>query len=231
MSTNTPTGEPTLPTREIEVELLALDLDACIRCVGTLANMEKAIETVRQVLDATGAEVRARKVLIESEEQARRYRFVTSPTIRINGRDIALESRCDSCTYLCGCDEGTSCRVWRYQGQEYTEAPVGLIVGAILHEVYGETTRAVSKPSAYDEGVPENLRRFFAGKSAKETVTSCCAPAEQEVCCKPSAKSSCCGTAFTPKLARLKKNRDLLYAWLRPNRKKEVSVCTQVWRV
>jgi len=194
MSTNTlrPTGEQTPPTRRIDVELLALDLDACTRCVGTLANMEKAIETVGQVLDATGAEVRVRKVLIESEEQARRHRFATSPTIRINERDIVLETlenRCDSCTDLCGCDEGTSCRVWRYQGQEYTEAPVGLIVGAILREVYGETTRAAPEPAAY-EGVPENLRHFFAGKSAEETLAA-------SSCCEPSEKSSCCGTVET----------------------------------
>jgi len=119
--------------------------------------------------------------------------------IRINGRDIAaetLESHCDSCTNLCGCDEGTSCRVWRYQGQEYAEAPVGLVAEAILRETYGGTNRTVSDPVAY-EGVLEKLRRFFTGKSVEETVTasSCCTPGEQEVCCEASAKSSCCGTA------------------------------------
>jgi hypothetical protein len=198
MSTNTlaQTGEPAPPAREIEVELLALDLNACTRCVGTLANIEEAIETVRRVLKATGAEARVRKVVIESEEQAREHRFEISPTIRINGHDIVfetLESRCDSCTDLCGCDEGTSCRVWRYGDREYTEAPVELVVEAILREVYGESARAAPEPVAHEEGVPENLRRFFAGRSA--TASSCCAPAEQEVCCEPSAKSSCCGTA------------------------------------
>jgi hypothetical protein len=185
--------------REIDVELLALDLAACTRCVNTLANIEEAIEAVRQVLDVAGTEVGVHKILVKSEEQARRHRFATSPTIRINGRDIAaetLESHCDSCTNLCGCDEGTSCRVWRYQGQEYAEAPVGLVVEAILRETYGGTNRTVSDPVAY-EGVPENLRRFFTGKSVEETVTasSCCTPGEQEVCCEASAKSSCCGTA------------------------------------
>jgi hypothetical protein len=113
-----------------------------------------------------------RKTLVESEEQARRHRFETSPTVRVNGRDIAfetLESRCDSCTDLCRRDEGTNCRMWRYGGQEYTEAPVGLVVEAILGEVYGETPQVASEPAAYED-VPENFSRFLAGRSAKEAA-------------------------------------------------------------
>ncbi len=198
MNTNmsTATGERALSTRQLDVELLALDLNTCTRCVGTLENIEEAIETVQRVLEITDIQVRVRKTLIESEEQARRRRFETSPTVRINGRDIAfetLESRCDSCTDLCGCDEGTNCRVWRYRGQEYTEAPVGLVVEAILREVYAETPRAASEPTAY-ERVPENLSGFFAGKSGNESEASCCGPAEQEACCEPSEKASCCGS-------------------------------------
>lgn len=37
------------------------------------------------------------------------------------------ESECDSCTDLCGCEEGTRCREWLYQGERYTEAPVPMI--------------------------------------------------------------------------------------------------------
>ena len=196
MRTNalTRTSEPTPPARKIDVELLALDLDVCTRCVGTLTNIEKAIETVQEVLDTTGFEVIVHKTLIKSEEQAHQHRFVASPTIRINGRDITpetLESHCDSCTDLCGCGEGTSCRMWRYRGQEYTEAPVGLVVEAMLREIHSDDTQAVSEPAAY-ESVPANLQRFFASRAS-----SCCAPAEQEVCCEPPAKTPCCGTVET----------------------------------
>ena len=200
MSTNTltRTGEQVPSARELDVELLALDLDTCTRCVGTLANIEEAIEMVQRVLGVTGTEVRVRKTLIESEERARRHRFETSPTVRVNGRDIAfetLESRCDSCTDLCGCDAGTTCRVWRYGREDYTEAPVGLVVEAILGEVYSETPRVASEPVAYED-VPENLSRFFTGRSAMEVAaaSSCCSPDEQEACCEPAAKASCCGS-------------------------------------
>jgi hypothetical protein len=186
----------TPPTREIEIELLALDLDTCTRCVGTLTNIEKAIGVAEQVLHATHSHVRVQKILIESEEQALNHKFVTSPTVRISGRDMAfetLESRCDDCTDLCGCDEGTKCRVWRYQGQEHNEAPVGLVLESILREVCGDANGPVSDVAAYT-GAPENLKRFFAAKSAKHIMatSSCCSSAEQELCCEPSAKAACC---------------------------------------
>lgn len=200
--TQTPPGEVAPTLREINLELLALDLTSCTRCVGTLANVEKAIGTLQQVLQVTGFDVRVQKILIVSEAQARQYHFVTSPTLRINGQDIVfetLESTCDSCTDQCGCPEGTRCRVWCYQGLEYTEAPVGLIVEAILRAIYNSQTQLASTPVGYT-GVPENLQRVFANRSARESTTAaaCCAPAEQEVCCEPAAKSACCGTAETP---------------------------------
>ncbi len=202
MTTSTPSmrSKKSASTRAIEIELLALDLNTCTRCVGSQANLEQALATVQQVLQVTGHEVQVRSILIESEEQARLHNFVTSPTIRINGHDIALEtleSHCDSCTDLCGCDEGTNCRVWRYQGHEYTEAPVGMIVDALLREVYSGVSPLSEAPSVSE--VPENLTRFFSSKAAKEVpVSSCCAPSEQVSCCAPTEKASCCGPSPAP---------------------------------
>jgi hypothetical protein len=189
--------------RTLDIELLALDLTSCTRCVGSLANIETAVETVGRALDATGTTVRLRKVIVGSEEEARHHRFVSSPTIRVGGRDVTfdtLESRCDSCTDLCGCDAGTSCRVWRYHGAEHTEAPVGLIVEAILRELAGPPGAMPPAVAGVSYTVPENLRHFFAGKAAKATEgptagSSCCSPSEQVSCCEPAAKSACCDEA------------------------------------
>ena len=198
----TPPGEAALTLRDMDLELLALDLTSCTRCVGTLTNMEQAIGILQQVLQVTGFDVRVQKILIASEVQARQYHFVTSPTLRINGQDIVfetMESACDSCTEQCGCPEGTRCRVWRYQGLEYTEAPVGFIVEAILRAICNSQTQAASTPVGYTS-VPENLQRVFASRLARDSTTAstCCAPAEQEACCEPAAKSACCGTVETP---------------------------------
>jgi hypothetical protein len=181
---------------EITIDFLFLDLTSCTRCVGTDRNLETALDIVRDVLDATGAAVRVRKTLVETAAQARELRLVSSPTIRINGRDLAFELKespcgCDACTD--GCGEDIACRVWAYRGEEYTEAPVGLIVDVVLSEVYGGAgLRATTPDDAYE--LPENLESFFAtkGRGSVES-TACCSPAEQESCCEHAAKADCCG--------------------------------------
>ena len=181
--------------REIDIDFLFLDLKTCTRCVGTDQNLEKALQAVEQVLHFTGVEVNLNKILIDSSEKAAAHGFFTSPTVRVNGRDIALETReskCDSGTDLCGCEEGTNCRVWLYRGQEYTEAPVAMIVEAILQEAF-QTLHPVTQMTPVYEDVPENLERFFAG--AVRDTSSCCSLAKQQTCCEPAEKASCCGNA------------------------------------
>lgn len=181
----------------VNIDFLYLDLSTCTRCIGTKENLEIAIDSVKQISEFTGVQLNINKVLIESEEKARTHRFITSPTIRVNGRDIALETienRCDSCTDLCGCEEGTKCRIWVYQGKEYTEAPVAMIVDALLQEVYGMPQKPADALVEYGE-VPENLQNFFTNLSKKTANTSsaCCTSEKQENCYEPSKKSACCG--------------------------------------
>ena len=98
---------------------------------------------------------------MRSLEQARELQFVTSPTIRVDGRDISpepLESECGADG--CGCGPGASCRLWRYAGADHTAAPVGLIVDAILSALYAGPA-AADTPTAYE--VPDNLIRVLAG--------------------------------------------------------------------
>jgi hypothetical protein len=201
MAMTNPNPHPSPAPRSIEIELLALDLSTCTRCTGSLANVERAIEAVRAAAEPTGTEILLRKIVIDSEAAARRHRFTSSPTIRVAGRDLAfetLESRCDSCSELCGCDEGTSCRVWRYRGEDHDEAPIGLIVEALLHEIAAAPASGTHDDEPPIE-VPENLRRFFAGrtKRAGGEATTCCPPEELESCCPPAEKASCCAPAAT----------------------------------
>jgi hypothetical protein len=159
--------------RTVAIDFLFLDLSTCERCSGTGANIETALAAIEDVLRATGARVELRRIHVQSVEHARELRFASSPTVRVNGRDIAvepLESECGADE--CGCAPGASCRVWRYGGREYTEAPVGLILDAVLSELYAGATPADSRVAEYE--LPDNLVRVFAAKDAGALRGGCC---------------------------------------------------------
>ena len=140
-----------------------LDLSVCTRCQGTDSSLQEAISEVGNILEATGIQVVVNKVQVTNEAQAGELGFVVSPTIRVNGRDIQMnfrESRCDSCGTLCDCEGGVSCREWEYQGQWYPVPPKGLIIEAILKQVYGDTEQT-PKSSSRTIQVPDNLKGFF----------------------------------------------------------------------
>jgi hypothetical protein len=189
----TKTAPPATGTT-LDVEFLYLDLTTCTRCQGTEASLREALAVVRPLLDALGLTAALRSTKVTTVAQAQRLGLVSSPTIRINGRDIApalKESTCGPCSDLCG--EATACRVWTYQGQEFTEPPVGLILAAIVRELASGVT-AAPLPSTLTAGVPENLERFFAG-AAESVADACCTDAEQATCCAAEEKAACCGEA------------------------------------
>ena len=193
----------------VRIDFLFLDLITCARCRGTASSLGAALTAVADVLQAAGVQVEVNKVHVATEDLARTWRFVSSPTIRVNGTDIALELResfCGSEACTDGCGDQIACRVWVYRGQDYTEPPVEMIVDAILRLVYGATPEPASLPR-YE--LPANLERLFADKPAadqpaqslpgsqpvEDVAVRCCPPAEQETCCDVSTKADCCADA------------------------------------
>lgn len=150
-------------SNKVIIDFLYLDLDTCNRCQGTDQGLTEAINDVAKVLELTGVEVVVNKIHIDSTKKAIQYRFKSSPTIRVNGRDIqdkVKESLCKSCKDLCG--EEVDCRVWVYKGKEYNVPPKAMIVDAILREVYGNATTSLEKEDDKEAyRLPENLSRFF----------------------------------------------------------------------
>ncbi len=158
--------------RRLNIDFLYLDLSVCGRCQDTESTLEEAIEEVARVLGTTGVDVALNKIHVTSEEQAVALGFLVSPTIRVNGRDIQMnfrESLCESCGTLCECEGGVSCREWEYQGQWHTAPPKGLIIEAILKEVYSGTGESGDEPQKVEE-VPDNLKRFFSGLLKQEVA-------------------------------------------------------------
>jgi O-phosphoseryl-tRNA(Cys) synthetase len=143
-----------------------LDLSICSRCQGTDDTLDAAMAETSAILKAAGVEVTVNKIHVASEEQARQLQFASSPTIRVNGRDIQMEVReslCESCGDLCGDD--VDCRVWVYQGKEYTVPPKAMIIDAVLSEVYGNAGVSVEPVGNFT--VPDNLKRFFQSMQQK----------------------------------------------------------------
>jgi len=154
---------PAVEKKTLNIDFLYLDLSVCERCQGTDNNLDEAIKDVSKVLAAAGFEIKTNKVNITTKELAIKYEFVSSPTIRINGKDIAVdvkESTCKECGDLCG--DSVDCRVWNYEGADYTEPPKELIVNAMLKEIYSVNVPASGKKVPYE--LPRNLEVFFTGK-------------------------------------------------------------------
>ncbi len=154
------------PKKPIAIDFLYLDTTVCGRCQDTEAALDEAVFSVAVVLDAAGYAVTVNKANIVTRELAIQHRFVSSPTIRVNGNDIAVElkeSVCEDCGELCG--DTVDCRVWVYNGVEYTAPPKELIVNAILREVYN-TTQGEPKQESYQ--LPANLETYFAAKARKD---------------------------------------------------------------
>jgi Domain of unknown function (DUF2703) len=152
--------------KQIIIDFLYLDLSVCTRCQGADTSLEEALAEVSKVLEATGIEVVLNKVNVNTEALAIAHKFLSSPTIRINGRDIQMEVRenlCESCGDLCG--DVVDCRVWVYEGQEYPVPPKAMIIEAILKEVYGGHGGSPRVEEEYV--VPENLKHFYAVMGSK----------------------------------------------------------------
>lgn len=153
--------------RRINIDFLYLDLSTCAPCRGTESILDEAIEDITDILRLTEVDLIVNKVNVISEEQAIEYRFLSSPTIRINGRDMEFEvkeSHCQTCSDLSGAETG--CRVWIYQGNEYNSPPKGMLIEAILKEVYRETS--IDNSVDEDYIIPNNLKNFYSGMKLKK---------------------------------------------------------------
>jgi hypothetical protein len=160
--------------KKVTIDFLYLDLESCEPCQGSEGNLEGALNEISTILGATGAEVELNKVHVTSYDEAVQLGFVSSPTIRVNGQDLALEvreSHCSSCSDISGTE--TFCRVWDFEGKEYKAAPKALIAEAVLKAVYGGVTQqdTRSPDSGQEAKSLANLKSFFEGTRA--AATSC----------------------------------------------------------
>lgn len=87
-------------------------------------NYEQTRELVERVCDATDVDAEVRLIEVTSREDAERVRFLGSPSVRVNGRDVepgAAERR----TFT------LACRVYRTQSGVGGQPPVEWIRAAL----------------------------------------------------------------------------------------------------
>lgn len=86
-------------------------------------NHEPTMNLAREVLRELGLEAEIREVPVETPEEAQTHRFVGSPTVRVNGRDIEPDARART-------DFGLCCRMYERGGVP----PKELLVDALREE-------------------------------------------------------------------------------------------------
>jgi len=111
----------------MKIEILYI-LD-CPWCVKTKRLIRESLRELEVKADV-------KEILIDSEEKSRKYKFVGSPTVRINGKDIQEKlnkGRCLPCEELTESTKETTefvkkeckcgCRVYIYKDKQYPYPP------------------------------------------------------------------------------------------------------------
>ncbi len=163
---------------KLQVQYLYLDMQTCDRCIGTDEVLDEVMEVLTPALNLAGFDVEYDKVEMSTEEMAREYRFLSSPTIRVNGEDLCqavVENSCGCCSDISGTD--VDCRVFVYKGEAYEVPPKEMLALAILEKAFG------SKASGCECGeyeLPENLKTFYEGKKIQQRMCECSCSCNQE---------------------------------------------------
>ena len=159
----------------LNVDLLVIDLNTCKRCVPTGDQLRVAVNLLAPVAEVLGIDLRHHEIVVQTPAEAKEHALLSSPTIRLNGRDIAQdirESECESCGDLTINNTSVDCREWHYRGKVYSAAPVPMLVEAIMGAMLNIDEMPPVVPAPLEE-LPENLQRYFNNK--KQTgVSTCC---------------------------------------------------------
>jgi len=151
----------------LNVDLLAIDLTTCERCVPTGDTLAKALRLLKPVAAAIGIELRENRVVVRNPEEAKALALITSPTIRLNGRDIAQdvrESECGSCGDLVEGNQRIDCREWLYRGHSHTSVPLPMLIEAIMHAMVKIDEVPPVTPAPLEK-LPDNLKHYFSRKT------------------------------------------------------------------
>ena len=105
----------------------------------------KTKDLVKEALKELKLKAKVKEILIDTKTKAKKYKFVGSPTIRINDKDIQAgieKARCLPCEKLAKSTKKTAtfvkeeccisgCRTYKYKGKRYPYPPKRMIKEAL----------------------------------------------------------------------------------------------------
>jgi hypothetical protein len=147
----------------VVLELFALDSTVCTPCVSAMASMHAAAAALSHELTGDGYVVATRVVLLENTAHATELGISSSPTVRVNGHDIALdvhEGACPTCSSLVGVS--IDCRTYEWDGQRFDHPPVPLVVEAV-HQHLAAGARRDATPTLAPSH-PTSVERFLTAR-------------------------------------------------------------------
>lgn len=108
------------------------------RCVEVLVfegcpNTDAALDQVRAAMKVAAVNAQLRVVLVQSEDDARRLRFLGSPSVRVDGMDVEASARMRS-------NFGLQCRIYAVDGRRRGTPPRRWIVEALQRSTVVEET-------------------------------------------------------------------------------------------
>jgi len=139
----------TLSIEFIEVAMLPEARSSCSACDTVRARLETAVGTLSPAFAALGLEPRVEEKVVRTAEEATRLQVRASPTIRIEGVELAPEHR----------GEDGELRIWRWKDEEHSSPSQGLLVAALIDGARSGESEA----SSYE--LPDYLARHLASVS------------------------------------------------------------------
>jgi hypothetical protein len=107
---------------ERQVEVLVFD--GC-------PNVDTALSRARTAIDATNVRAELRLVRVASNDDARRLRFLGSPSVRVDGVDVDRTAKHRD-------DFGLQCRIYSVEGRLDGAPPADWIAAALRGEVHDD---------------------------------------------------------------------------------------------
>lgn len=148
----------------LHLQLFALDTTSCAPCASAVASLHAAAVLLNRELGKEGYLVATRVVRLKDADHARALGVLSSPTVRVDGVDVALEldeSPCPSCSDLAGAP--VACRTYEWDGRFFDHPPAALIAAAVRRHI-AAGLQAPTSPPTPDRGT-SSVERFFTART------------------------------------------------------------------